>query len=42
MVGMPNLLLNSLPNDKILDWSKFIAFADEKNESDSKIEIRLW
>ena len=22
--------LNSLPNDKILDWSKFKAFADDK------------
>ena len=26
------ILLNSLPNGKILDWSKFKAFADDKIE----------
>ena len=31
--------MNSLPNDKILDWSKLKAFADEKNNCDRKIEI---
>ena len=25
-----NLIFNSLPNDKILDWTKLNAFADEK------------
>ena len=24
--------VNSLPNDKILDWSKFDAFADDNNK----------
>ena len=32
------LLVNPLPNDKILGWFKFKAFADDKI-SDSKIEI---
>ena len=25
---------NTIPNDKILDWSKLKAFADVKNKSD--------
>ena len=31
---------NSLPNDKILDWSKFKAFADDKINGD-KMMISL-
>ena len=27
------MILNSLPNNKILDWSKFKAYADEKTNS---------
>ena len=27
---MTGIMFNSLPNDKILDWSKFKAFADAK------------
>ena len=27
-----NLYLNSLPNNKILDWSKLKAFADDKKK----------
>ena len=34
-------LFNSLPNDKILDWSKFKAFADDKVNV-GKIESCLW
>ena len=33
--------LNSLPNDKILDWSKLKAFADGKINREWKIEICL-
>ena len=31
--------VNSLPNDNILDWSKFKAFADEKIHVAKKMEI---
>ena len=31
--------VNSLQNNKILDWSKLKALADEKNNWDSKMEI---
>ena len=35
--------LNNLPNNKLLDWSKLRAFADDnKKKSDSKIEIQIW
>ena len=30
--------VNSLPNDKISDWSKFKAFADNKNKCYLKTE----
>ena len=28
------LLVNSIPNEKILDWSNFKAFADKKDKFD--------
>ena len=34
--------INTLPNDKFLDWSKLKEFADDKNKCDSKFEIRFW
>ena len=33
--------LNSLPNDKILDWSKLKAFADDKSNVTEKMKIVL-
>ena len=30
--------LNSLPNDKIIDWSKFKAFADDKLTTTQKLK----
>ena len=33
--------LNSLPNDKILDWSKLQAFADNKINVNEKLKIVL-
>ena len=36
------ILINSLPNDKILDWSKLKAFADKKiNLNEKKIKLVL-
>ena len=32
---------NSLPNDKILDWSKFKAFADDKMIETQKLKFVL-
>ena len=32
MLSKEDWLVNSLPNDKILDWSKFKAFADNKRK----------
>ena len=38
------LCLNSLPNDKILDWTKFKAFADDKINGIEKMKCvaRCW
>ena len=37
-----NATLNSLPNDKILDWSKLKAFADDKiNVNKKKLKFDL-
>ena len=33
------IIINSLPNDKILDWSKSKGFADDKIIVNQKIEI---
>ena len=33
--------LNSLPNDKILDWSKLQAFADDKTKVIEKLKFVL-
>ena len=33
---------NTLPKDKILDWSKFKAFADNKIITTQKFEICIW
>ena len=32
-------MVHSLQNDKISDWSKLKAFADDQNKCDSKVEI---
>ena len=32
---------NSLPNDKILDWTKFKAFADDKWNAIEKLKLVL-
>ena len=32
---------NSLPNDKILDWSKFKAIADDKINVNKKLKFGL-
>ena len=41
-INIPSYFLNSLPNDKILDVSKFKAFADKKpHDLDTKIEISV-
>ena len=34
--------LNSLPNDKILDLSKFKAFADNKSNVTQNVKFVLW
>ena len=34
-------LVNSLPNDTILDWSKFKAFADDKINVTEKLKFVL-
>ena len=33
--------VNSLPNDKILDWSKMKAFADDKIDVTDKLKFLL-
>ena len=33
------MLLNSLPNDKFLDWSKLKAFADDKINESQKLKF---
>ena len=33
---------NSLSNDKILDWSKLKAFADDKIDVGEKLKLDLW
>ena len=41
---LPSILkniLNSLPNDKILNWIKLIAFADDKLNSAEKLKFVL-
>ena len=35
------MVLNSLPNDKILDWSKLKAFADDKINVTVKLKFSL-
>ena len=43
MQNTESLLLaaNSLPNDKILDWSKLKAFADDKIKATEKLKFGL-
>ena len=36
MLNVPKLLFNSLPNDKILDWCNWRAFADNKINCNKK------
>ena len=38
---LPFLCINSLPNDKILDWSKFKAFADDKINVNEQLKFAL-
>ena len=35
-------LFNSLPNDKILDWSKLKGFADDKLDMDINMKFAFW
>ena len=35
------MLVNSLPNNKILDWSKLKAFADDKNNFTQNLNFVL-
>ena len=35
-------IFNSLPNNKILDWSKFKAFADDKVNVGNKLKTIYW
>ena len=35
------IFINSLPNDKILDWSKLKAFADDKINVNKKLKFGL-
>ena len=37
----PHLYPNSLPNDKIIDWSKFKAFADNKINENEQLKFGL-
>ena len=39
LLHQDNFNLNSLPNDKFLNWSKIKAFADDQSNVDEKIEI---
>ena len=41
LTQMMGPVLNSLPNDKILDWSKLKAFADEKINVNQKLKSVL-
>ena len=41
MMSVSYSTVNSLPNDKILDWSKFKAFADEKINVNEKLKFGL-
>ena len=34
-------MVNSLPNDKTLDWSNLKAFADKKNNVNEKLKFVL-
>ena len=34
-------MFNSLPNDKILDWSKLKAFADDKTNTTKELKFVL-
>ena len=36
-----NILFNSLPNDRILDWSKLKAFADDTSNLIEKLKFVL-
>ena len=38
---MTEILFNTLPNDKILDWSKFKAFADDNIDVTQKLKFVL-
>ena len=33
------MLVNSLPNDNVLDWSKLEAFADDKGNLNEKLKL---
>ena len=35
------MLINSLPNDKILDWSKLKAFVDDNSNVSRKLKLAL-
>ena len=38
---MTEILLNSLPNDQILDWSRLKTFADDKINLNEKLKLVL-
>ena len=38
---MTEILLNSLPNDQILDWSRLKSFADDKINLNEKLKLVL-
>ena len=38
-MGKKRILINSLPNDKIIDWSKLKAFADDKIHKTEKLKF---
>ena len=40
-IHLSTYLFNSLPNDKILDWSKLKAFADDKINVTVKLKFSL-
>ena len=40
-LDMTETMLNSLPNDKILDWSKFKALADDKINLNQKLKFDM-
>ena len=37
----PHFVINPLPNDKILDWSKFKVFADDKINVNQKLKFTM-